>query len=116
MRYRIEFLKESTDEYSVCKTAEVESDLGGAELQAWLEAERIKPLFASGGFQIRDLTDGGRIVATVADSIRKKIAWPAGNDDAAFLNAYYARLRARLERGLLFGQRRADKNDQRQKT
>ena len=66
MRYRIEFLKESTDEYSVCKTAEVESDLGGAELQAWLEAERIKPLFASGGFQIRDLTDGGRIVALEA--------------------------------------------------
>ena len=63
MRYRIEFLKESTDEYSVCKTAEVESDLDGAELQARLEAERIKALFASGGFQIRDLKDGGRIVA-----------------------------------------------------
>ena len=45
MRYRIEFLKESTDEYSVCKTAEVESDLDGAELQARLEAERIKALF-----------------------------------------------------------------------
>lgn len=48
---------------------------------------------------------------TVADSIRKKISWPAGNDDVEFLNAYYTKLRARLERGLLFGKRRTDKND-----
>lgn len=48
---------------------------------------------------------------TVADSIRKKIGWPTGRDDFEFLSAYYAKLRARLERGLLFGQRRADKHD-----
>ena len=31
--------------------------------------------------------------------------------DAEFLNAYYAALRARLERKLLFGRRRLDKHD-----
>lgn len=50
-------------------------------------------------------------LATVAATICTKIGWtaPAG-DEQAFLEAYYTQLRARLERGMRFGKRRADKN------
>jgi uncharacterized RDD family membrane protein YckC len=46
----------------------------------------------------------------VAAAIRNKIGY-SGGDDYAFLAAYYAALKARLERGLLFGRRRRDKRD-----
>jgi uncharacterized RDD family membrane protein YckC len=51
-------------------------------------------------------------VRTVAEKIREKIRWagPAVADEA-FLDGFYAALRARLERRLLFGKRRADKHD-----
>ncbi|PTQ09428.1 hypothetical protein CLG96_14640 [Sphingomonas oleivorans] len=48
----------------------------------------------------------------VATSIRNRIGWRHGPDDAEFLAAYYAALRDHLERGLLFGVRRADKHDE----
>jgi uncharacterized RDD family membrane protein YckC len=51
-------------------------------------------------------------VRTVAAKVREKIRWtgePAA--DERFLDAFYAALRARLERRLLFGKRRADKHD-----
>lgn len=50
-------------------------------------------------------------MATVAASIRRKIDWPDGHDDAAFLSAYYAALCAKLENRLLFGKRRENKHD-----
>jgi hypothetical protein len=46
----------------------------------------------------------------VADRIREKIGWegpPAG--DRAFLNAFYAALRAHLERKMVVGKRRENK-------
>lgn len=49
-------------------------------------------------------------VTIVAAAIRKRIGH-AGGDDYAFLAAYYAALKTRLERGLLFGKRRRDKRD-----
>ena len=54
-----------------------------------------------------------KTVAEVARRIRTKIAWTGRDDlsDAAFLAAYYAGLRGRLEAGLLFGRRRKDKFD-----
>ena len=54
----------------------------------------------------------GEAVQTVAQKIREKIGWegPAG-DDEAFLRAFYAALRGRLERRLLFGKRRGSKHD-----
>jgi uncharacterized RDD family membrane protein YckC len=51
-------------------------------------------------------------VRTVAEKVREKIGWtgpPAA--DEPFLDAFYAALRGRLERRLLFGKRRADKHD-----
>ena len=54
-----------------------------------------------------------KTLAAVADRIRAKIAWrnPPGETDADFLAAYYAALRAHLEKRLLFGHRRKDKFD-----
>lgn len=54
-----------------------------------------------------------RTMAAVAQRIRGKIAWyrAEGETDAAFLGAYYAALRGRLEHRLLFGHRRRDKFD-----
>jgi uncharacterized RDD family membrane protein YckC len=51
-------------------------------------------------------------VRTVAAKVREKIGWtgPAAEDEP-FLDAFYAALRGRLERRLLFGKRRADKHD-----
>ncbi|MBI3438751.1 MAG: RDD family protein [Proteobacteria bacterium] len=49
----------------------------------------------------------------VAERIRAKIDWrrPAREEDPAFLRAYYAALRRRLEQKLLFGVRKRDKHD-----
>lgn len=49
----------------------------------------------------------------VARRIRNKIEWrkTVGEDDLAFLKAYYGALRGRLETQLLFGVRRKDKYD-----
>jgi uncharacterized RDD family membrane protein YckC len=54
-----------------------------------------------------------RAIAVVAARIRAKIGWEGPTDvaDRAFLRAYYAGLRGRLEGRLLFGQRRKDKFD-----
>ncbi len=54
-----------------------------------------------------------RSVRVVAERIRSRIGWVQGleESDRAFLDAYYAGLRARLEANLLLGKRRRDKHD-----
>jgi len=52
-----------------------------------------------------------KAIKMVADLIREKIGWYHGDDDRAFLNAYYAAVRAELEKGMLFGKRRHSKYD-----
>ncbi|MDE2596199.1 MAG: RDD family protein [Sphingomonadales bacterium] len=48
----------------------------------------------------------------VAEAICRKIGWsPGSGDERAFLEAYYTQLRARLEAGMRFGKRKADKFD-----
>lgn len=55
--------------------------------------------------------DNAEALTTVAATICGKIGWSApSGDERAFLEAYYTQLRARLERGMRFGNRRADKN------
>lgn len=53
------------------------------------------------------------IKAQVASRIRDKISWSKahGETDLAFLEAYYAALRRRLEQRMLLGERKADKFD-----
>ena len=50
-------------------------------------------------------------MAAVAERIRRRIGWTGTEPDGPFLDGYYAALRDRLERRLLFGHRRADKFD-----
>lgn len=50
-----------------------------------------------------------RAMREVADTIRGKIGRPIAEEDDLFLLCYYRQLKARLERGLLFGKRREDK-------
>jgi uncharacterized RDD family membrane protein YckC len=54
-----------------------------------------------------------KTMAAVAQRIRRKIDWDPAPDesDLAFLEAYYAALRARLEQRMLLGHRRKDKFD-----
>jgi len=61
----------------------------------------------------RVLRDGQmEAIATVAYTIRNKIGLGHEyGDDHEFLLCYYDAIRARMERGLLFGKRRADKFD-----
>lgn len=87
------------------------AELGGvAFTEAQLDAYGVKEL------QVLEtvLRDGDRrTMAAVAAQIRGKIGWSGPTDmpDRSFLSAYYAALRGRLETGLLFGRRRADKHD-----
>ncbi len=56
-------------------------------------------------------TANAESMQAVAATICGKIGWtPPTGDERAFLEAYYTQLRARLERGMRFGRRRADKN------
>ena len=52
-------------------------------------------------------------VTAVAERIRTKIGWTRGEEESdwAFLDAYYAALRRRLETRMLLGKRRKDKFD-----
>lgn len=58
-------------------------------------------------------TSPDQVRAEVAERIRNKIGWQAqpGETDLAFLEAYYAALRRRLEQRMLFGERKEDKYD-----
>ena len=67
MRYRVEFLREATEEDSVClarfpRTAHLRL----AEMQALAWSSKACRDYGAGGFQIRDLNANGRIVAVEA--------------------------------------------------
>lgn len=54
--------------------------------------------------------DRAEAIVSVQEAICRKIGWsPGAGDERAFLEAYYAQLRARLEGGMRFGKRKADK-------
>ena len=64
MRYRIEYLLEPTDEKSVCHTkGAVSDDLEQATREALGSASMARKVFGATGFQIRELTTRGKIVA-----------------------------------------------------
>ncbi len=73
-------------------------------------------LAAYGEYELQTLetvlrAENADTMAQVADTIRAKIGWESDEDDHDFLSAYYAALGARLERRMLFGNRRRDKFD-----
>lgn len=88
-------------------------DLGG-EVSRQRRSFSEAALSLYGIYELQTLEDvlrGGRddAIATVAATIRRKADIPDDGDDYRFLSDYYAALCARLERGLMVGQRRADK-------
>lgn len=86
----------------------------GAEVSRQRRTFSEAALSLYGVYELQTLEDvlrGGRdeAIATVAATIRRKADIPDDGDDYRFLSDYYAALCARLERGLMVGQRRADK-------
>jgi len=63
MRYRIEFLIETTEEYSVCAALRGYRGLQPTLRMAFANAGVQQVEFGAGGFQIRDMDDHGRVVA-----------------------------------------------------
>ena len=64
MRYRVEFLREATEESSVCHVRSLRADdILVVAMQAMAWSGRVRTVFGAGGFQIRDLEQDGRIVA-----------------------------------------------------
>lgn len=54
--------------------------------------------------------DRAQAIEAVAETICRKIGWtPGAGDERAFLEAFYAQLRARLETDMRLGKRKADK-------
>lgn len=78
--------------------------------QAQLDAYGVKELHV-----LEEVLRAGnrKAIAEVAERIKAKIGWEGAADvaDRAFLSAYYAGLRGRLETRMLFGHRKKDKFD-----
>ena len=89
---------------------DITADGGGVDAIRFTDAE----LAVYGIYELQELERvlrGGdpRAMRDVADTIRGKIGRPVAEEDDVFLTSYYRQLKARLERGLLFGKRREDK-------
>ena len=63
MRYRVEYLAETAEEETVCVSIDAECDLTTAAWFARARGVDARKRYRAEGFQIRDLTDEGRIVA-----------------------------------------------------
>jgi hypothetical protein len=63
VRYRVEYLTETTEEETVCVAIDAECDLVTAEWFARARGADARKRHNAEGFQIRDLDDAGRIVA-----------------------------------------------------
>ncbi len=64
MRYRVEFLRQMSQEGSVCHARSIKgADLLLVELQAHVWGAKARAKYGAGGFQVRDLDDNGRIVS-----------------------------------------------------
>lgn len=63
MRYRIEFLRETTEEGSICLVRPpLDVELATARLQAHVWSATVREKYGATGFQIRDLRNQGCIV------------------------------------------------------
>ncbi|MFN7031054.1 MAG: RDD family protein [Sphingopyxis sp.] len=89
---------------------DITADGGGVDAIRFTDAE----LAVYGIYELQELERvlrgaDPRAMRDVADTIRGKIGRPVAEEDDVFLTSYYRQLKARLERGLLFGKRREDK-------
>lgn len=100
----------------LARRSKMQADIGGSTAQARADDPVFTPaeLAVYGVFELQELERVLRqgdvaLRRTVADAIRAKIGRPMMGDDDIFLSAYYRQLKARMERDLLFGKRRANK-------
>lgn len=63
MRYRIEYLTETTEVDFVCHVMHSARALDFVEAMARVDVENLTPRYGAMGFQIRDFADNGDIVA-----------------------------------------------------
>ena len=92
----------------------LDRDIAASPEQAGAMAFSEAELAVYGIFELQELervlrVADPRAMREVADTIRAKIGRPVAEEDDVFLLSYYRQLKARLERGLLFGKRREDK-------
>lgn len=94
------------------------ASLSSTTAPAQAEAYVFEPadLAAYGEYELQTLErvlrdEDDTAMEAVAQAICAKIGWtaPRGHEVASFLQAYYTALRGRLEQGMRFGQRKADK-------
>jgi uncharacterized RDD family membrane protein YckC len=100
----------------LARRSKMQADIGTPAAQAGAEEPLFTPaeLAVYGVYELQELErvlrqGDAALRRTVADTIRAKIGRPMMGDDDIFLSAYYRQLKARLERDLLFGKRRANK-------
>lgn len=80
MRYRVEYLRETTEEHSVCHCTVHSGNLDAVEATARIRGASLMLRFGADGFQIRDLGDNDRIV--VLESFANPLwrFWPNPGD------------------------------------
>ncbi|MGN6690790.1 MAG: RDD family protein [Sphingopyxis sp.] len=98
----------------MAQRAKLDSDIVASQPAATAMTFSDAELSVYGIFELQELerilrTRDPRAMREVADTIRGKIGRPVAEEDDVFLLSYYRQLKARLERGLLFGKRREDK-------
>ena len=97
----------------MAQRAKLDTDIADSEAASAIVFSEAE-LSVYGIFELQELervlrVGEPRAMREVADAIRVKIGRPVAEEDDVFLLSYYRQLKARLERGLLFGKRREDK-------
>jgi uncharacterized RDD family membrane protein YckC len=103
----------------LARRSKMQADIGSASAHPQADEPQFTPaeLAVYGVYELQELERVLRqgdtaLRRTVADTIRTKIGRPLTGDDEQFLSAYYRQLKARMERDLLFGKRRANKYEE----
>lgn len=100
----------------LAKAKKMAVDLGTSTRGEMVDGPVFTPaeLAVYGVFELQELErvlreGDNKLRMTVADTIRAKLGRSLAEDDRVFLTAYYRQAKARMERDLLFGKRRANK-------
>ena len=76
MRYRVEYLTETTEEASVCHVTDAEGDLDSVEFMARVRGADAAVQYGANGFQIRDVANKDEIVVLQTFDNPLERFWP----------------------------------------